>query len=440
MAIATFSRGIVRRGDLVDGARVFKNADTELHRHLGGLARARRTPYLVKLGQEGAHLRLDLGTAAQSRGGPPNPNPFTGDKSGFSGVGRLIAVCETATQAYEWARTHFPSATIKQHGRFPELLAKERASLKPRPVTPKPPPPDGLLGHAEHLLQVVPQIILQGPPGTGKTYNAKRLAAHLLGIDPAFVAEEESKATGQFHAAHFPGVDAGCWELVQVHPAYAYEDFVRGIQAETEEGSISYKVVRRVLDRLVEHHRDDATTVLIIDEINRANLAQVLGELIYGLEYRGSAVETPYQSRTTGPAAGPWQFHEVNFSSSAFLQLNPNAEVIRQQNVPTADKAWAEAVFESVGDLFGSAAGGDSGYLAQEFHPDDVRVGHSYFLGPRSDVKIKFAYQVYPLLREYYKDGVLLAQNGKIEFTLPGGDTLDLTQPIDPENLLSKLD
>jgi len=170
-------------------------------------------------------------------------------------------------------------------------------TTSPREITERPPMTDGFLGLAKALLEVVPQIILQGPPGTGKTYNAKRVAAHLLGIDPASVAEEEGKSTGQFHAARFPGAsDAGCWELVQFHPAYAYDDFVRGIQAKTtKEGSISYEVVPRVLDRLVRHHHGKSTTVLIIDEINRANLAQVLGELIYGLEYRGSLVQTPYE-------------------------------------------------------------------------------------------------------------------------------------------------
>ena len=60
------------------------------------------------------------------------------------------------------------------------------------------------LRSAKALLEVVPQIILQGPPGTGKTYNAKRVAAHLLGIDPASVAEEEGKSTGQFQPRGFP--------------------------------------------------------------------------------------------------------------------------------------------------------------------------------------------------------------------------------------------
>ena len=44
---------------------------------------------------------------------------------------------------------------------------------------------------AELLFSVMPQVILQGPPGTGKTYMAKRLAAHLLDINPAEVDMEE---------------------------------------------------------------------------------------------------------------------------------------------------------------------------------------------------------------------------------------------------------
>ena len=278
---------------------------------------------------------------------------------------------------------------------------------------------------------------------------------------------KESKTTGEFHAARFSEERNGsCWEVVQFHPAYAYDDFVRGIQAETENGNISYKVVSRVLDRLIEHHRDNATTVLIIDEINRANLAQVLGELIYALEYRESPVQTPYEieidrdgktvkkGTLTIPRNGFYIIGTMNTADRsigridyavrrrfAFLQLDPKREVIDlQKNVREADKRWAADLFEKVGTLFRSAAGEDRGFLAPEFHRDDVQVGHTYFLGSRSDVKIKFAYQVCPLLREYYKDGVLLAENGKIEFTLLGGDTLDLAQPIEPENLLSKLD
>jgi Cdc6-like AAA superfamily ATPase len=343
-------------------------------------------------------------------------------------------------------------------------LARPTAKIEP----PEPPPPDdpldGLLHHASGVLQVLKQIILQGPPGTGKTYAAKRLAARLLGIGRSAVDEEESKTTGEFHDARFSEERGGnCWELVQFHPAYAYDDFVRGIQAKTtEEGGISYEVVRRVLDRLVEHHREDATTVLIIDEINRANLAQVLGELIYALEYRGSSVQTPYEIGGKGTLAIPREkFFIIGTMNTAdrsvgridyavrrrfaFLQLDPKLEVILRQDIreadeaDKADKAWAARLFESVSTLF-DAPLGQRKFLAQEFHPDDVRVGHTYFLGRQSDVRIKFAYQVYPLLREYYKDGVLLAPNGKIEFLLPGGVNIDLVMSENQNDLLSKLD
>jgi 5-methylcytosine-specific restriction enzyme B len=196
--------------------------------------------------------------------------------------------------------------------------------------------------------------------------------------------------------------------------------------------------------------------VLIIDEINRANLAQVLGELIYALEYRGSPVQTPYQIEDDGTLAIPPRgFFIIGTMNTAdrsigridyaarrrfgFLSLKPNRDVILRQprqEIERTDKEWAADLFESVGTLF-------QRFLAQEFHSDDVQVGHTYFLGPQAEVKIKFAYQVYPLLREYYKDGVLLpqdTQDPKIEFVLPDAAPIDLVHPIDPIDLLSILD
>ena len=70
------------------------------------------------------------------------------------------------------------------------------------------------------LLKFKYQIILQGPPGTGKTYTAKELAKNILGAD------WEDK----------PGKR---WDIVQLHPSYTYEDFVRGLVAEVQDGKIA---------------------------------------------------------------------------------------------------------------------------------------------------------------------------------------------------------
>lgn len=107
------------------------------------------------------------------------------------------------------------------------------------------------------------QIILQGPPGTGKTFIAKKLAEHFT-----------------------RGRD-GFSEIIQFHPSYSYEDFIQGIRPRTENGQLTYDLVPgRFLEFCKKAEAYDDTCVLIIDEINRANLSNVFGELMYLLEYR----------------------------------------------------------------------------------------------------------------------------------------------------------
>lgn len=112
------------------------------------------------------------------------------------------------------------------------------------------------------------QAVLYGPPGTGKTYIAERLAKLLIAD------------TRGFH------------ELVQFHPAYAYEDFIQGLRPVlTPKGSLDYKLVPgRFLEFCRKAERHTGICVLILDEINRANLARVFGELMYLLEYRDEAI------------------------------------------------------------------------------------------------------------------------------------------------------
>ena len=123
------------------------------------------------------------------------------------------------------------------------------------------------------LLEDKGQVILYGPPGTGKTYLAKRLA-EALAPDPEFRG------------------------LVQFHPSTSYEDFFEGYRpVPAGDGGIGYELTRGPLARMAAHAEDHPERhVMVIDEINRANLPRVLGELLFLLEYREERVSTLYRS------------------------------------------------------------------------------------------------------------------------------------------------
>ena len=134
--------------------------------------------------------------------------------------------------------------------------------------------PKNFLREIEDLLEDKKQVIFQGPPGTGKTYVAQQLARHLAG--------SPDRVT-----------------LVQFHPSYAYEDFVRGFRPTLRDGQAGFELRDGPLLRAAERARPEKERekkhFLIIDEINRGNLAKVLGELYYLLEYREQSITLQYQ-------------------------------------------------------------------------------------------------------------------------------------------------
>jgi hypothetical protein len=82
------------------------------------------------------------------------------------------------------------------------------------------------------LLKYKKQIIFQGPPGTGKTRRAKELATSIVKNNL-----EQSSGADQV-------------KLIQFHASYSYEDFVRGIVAESKGNHIEYKNVNKILGKL----------------------------------------------------------------------------------------------------------------------------------------------------------------------------------------------
>lgn len=136
------------------------------------------------------------------------------------------------------------------------------------------------------------QVILTGAPGTGKTFLAQAIAAKLLSSD-----QEKIEAAALLEKGHEQ------YEFVQFHPSYDYTDFVEGLRPYKPPGhkEIGFRLENGIFKRLCEKaSRETGVNVkkyiIIIDEINRADLSKVFGELMYGLEadYRGKYFSTQY--------------------------------------------------------------------------------------------------------------------------------------------------
>lgn len=390
------------------------------------------------------------------------------------------------------------------------------------------------------------QIILQGPPGTGKTYTAKDIAEQLIYNEVSTdkkIQKKKLEDTDQF-------------KLIQFHPAYSYEDFVRGITAKSNDNKIEYITENKVLAKFAKSANDnflnslkpvkefskelwfdrqfesfcnkvqegidvnifypltDAVAIidiakdafryrghnwanpvpqrmifkdirqlyfdnaqnnqdvinnqnvsgsarqhftyylkilndfresivefepntntnninndlnkyiLIIDEINRANLPSVLGELIYALEYRGEKVESMYDIDEDNSLVIPPNLLIIGTMNTSDRSVGHIDYAIRRRFafVDVLPKVLDTENFEidyfkKVSELFiknfdeyvenQEIILEKSEFLSEEFRPEDVWLGHSYFITKDIDFATRLKYEIKPILKEYIKDGIL---------------------------------
>ena len=263
---------------------------------------------------------------------------------------------------------------------------------------------EALLARWVRAIHAKGQAILYGPPGTGKTFVAEKLAQHLAG-----------------------GGD-GEVRLVQFHPAYAYEDFIQGIRPKPRaDGALTYELVPgRFLEFCAAARERQGISVMIVDEINRANLARVFGELMYLLEYRQAEVPLAAGGRFSIPEnvriLGTMNTADRSIAlvdhalrrRFAFLALAPNYEVLRHYHLQHATGFPVEPLIAVLKEI--NLRIGDPNY----------HLGITFFLHAdlRARIEDIWTMEIVPYLEEYFfdqADQVEACQWGKVGPRILGG-------------------
>lgn len=242
-------------------------------------------------------------------------------------------------------------------------------------------------GNVKCLLEKRKYVVLQGAPGTGKTRLAKLIPSN---DDIVF--------------------------FTQFHAETTYSDFVYGIVPNVNAGNLSYSerkgVFVKAISEATKPGNEHKKVYLIIDEINRANLSNVLGPSFYLFEPTMTS-------------------HNVKIEVCPGLELDKlpeNLYVIATMN--TADRSLAVVDFAlrrrfawytispheiSADDgmyfckeEFNAIAGIFEQYASDE--ELNLQPGHAYFVVPddaRSEIDNRLKYEVMPLIKEYLLDGML---------------------------------
>jgi 5-methylcytosine-specific restriction protein B len=325
-----------------------------------------------------------------------------------------------------------------QDSRVTELEAAQLVDSLRHPVRSPPPnkmpalalelaPPTPLVEQLLAMLARKKQIILYGPPGTGKTFSAEQTAWELIArgnfgcLPEQLTPTQQARVLGQQDNDPFIA-------LCTFHAMYGYEDFIEGYRPSGD----GFELVPGIMRRMVRaaENQPDKHFVLIIDEINRGNIAPIFGELVTLLEPTRRGITHTLLPLSRASFTVPPNLYLIATMNTAdrsisqldialrrrfgFKELLPNPDLLRDSRIGEVSLAtWLRALNRRLREQ-----------LSREGR--HLQVGHAYFMADGkplrklADIAAVMRDEIWPLLQEYCYDDlstlatILAAEEGGI--------------------------
>jgi len=248
-------------------------------------------------------------------------------------------------------------------------------------------------------MNIQKNTILYGPPGTGKTYNTVKYIQDIL---------EDNSTNANIKSLR--DNYSGRVEFVTFHQNFSYEDFVEGLRPDTDEnGNLTYSVQPGVFKQICDNVEPGKPSVLVIDEINRGNIARIFGELITLIEDT-KRVGEPEELELTlpyskDPFSVPRELYIVATMNTADRSLVMLDTALRRR-FNFVEMTPNPSLLNSIEDINCSSVLTTINQRIEQSLDKEHTLGHSFFMkcSTVEDLMRTFDNKILPLLEEYFFD------------------------------------
>ena len=258
-------------------------------------------------------------------------------------------------------------------------------------------------------------LILYGPPGTGKTYHTVNKSLEILDPSTDWTTKARKEAIEAFN--NFKKEKRIVFTTF--HQSMSYEDFIEGIKPDLSGKSLGYEIKPGVFKQISKAASDNPgkNYVLIIDEINRGNVANIFGELITLIEEDKRAgcpeaisVTLPYSKEAFSVPNNLYIIGTMNTADRSvealdsalrrrltFIEMMPQPDLLGNVVIDGFEKKTMKDLLDIINKRI------------EVLKDREHQIGHSYFMKfvdqpsvEPEDLKNVFTKNIIPLLQEYF--------------------------------------